>query len=63
MREHTSRNYISQFMQKLRKKWMGFTNGIVRAVGQELTQMSREEMRETLRAYNQRERVRERSQQ
>jgi hypothetical protein len=62
MRVFRSRSHISQFMEKLRGKWMDFTDGIVRAVGTELTQMSQEEMREKLRAYNQRERSRERSQ-
>jgi len=42
---------------------MEFSNGIVRAVGRELTQMNQEEMREKLRAYNRRERSREQSQQ
>jgi hypothetical protein len=50
-------------MHKLRGKWMEFSNGIVRAVGRELTQMNQEEMREKLRAYNRRERSREQSQQ
>jgi hypothetical protein len=62
MRVFESRSDISQFMQKLRWKWMDFSNGIVRVVGTEPIQMSQEEMREKLRAYNQRERSRERSQ-
>jgi hypothetical protein len=63
MRPYRTRNHLSEFMHKLRGKWMEFSNGIVRAVGRELTQMNQEEMREKLRAYNQRERSRERSQQ
>lgn len=42
-------------IERVRKKWIDFSNGIVRAIVEELLHIRREEMKEQLRAYNQRE--------
>jgi hypothetical protein len=52
----------NQHIEKLRRKWIAFTNGIVRAIAKELLHVRREEMKEQLRADNQRERSRGASQ-
>jgi hypothetical protein len=49
-------------MEKLRSKWIDFTNGIVRAIANELLNIRREETKDRLRAHHQREQSREPSQ-
>jgi predicted metallopeptidase len=53
----------NRLMEKLRGKWIDFTDGIVRAIAKELLHIRQEEMKEQLRAHNQREQSREASQQ
>ena len=45
----------NQLIEKVRKKWIDLSNGIVRAIAKELLHIRREEMKEQLGAYNQRE--------
>jgi len=45
----------NQLIERVRKKWIDFSNGFVRAIAKELLHIRREEMKEQLRACNQRE--------
>jgi hypothetical protein len=63
MRAHQTSGHWNQHIGKLRKKWIDFTNGVVRAIAKELAHIRREELRELRRAHNQREQSREASQQ
>jgi hypothetical protein len=53
----------NQLTEKLRTKWIDFTNGIVRAIAKELLHIRQEEIREQLRSHNQRQPSRQASQQ
>jgi hypothetical protein len=59
MRPDNISSHWNQFVEKLRRKWIDFTNGIVRAIAKELTRIRREEVQERLRAHIQREQSRE----
>jgi hypothetical protein len=52
-----------QHVEKLRGKWINFTNAIVRTIANELLHIRREEMKEQLCAHNQGEQSREAAQQ
>ena len=45
----------NQLIEKVCKKWIDLSNGIVRAIAKEFLHIRREEMKEQLGAYNQRE--------
>lgn len=59
MRPDNISSHWNQFVEKLLRKWIDFTNGIVRAIAKELTRIRREEVQEQLRAHIQREQSRE----
>jgi len=51
--DHTS-SPLNRFIEKLRNKWIEFTNGIVMAISEEEIKIRREETPEQRRAPNQR---------
>jgi hypothetical protein len=50
--DHTS-SPLKRFIEKLRNKWINFTNGIVLAITEDEMKIRREETAEQLRAPNQ----------
>jgi Mn-dependent DtxR family transcriptional regulator len=45
---------LHRLIEKLRAKWIDFSNGIVRAIARELRHIRQQEIRDQLRSHNQR---------
>jgi hypothetical protein len=63
MRLDRTRNLWNRSIEKLRAQWITFTNGIVRAVANELMKIRQEEIKQQFRANMQRAQSRESSRQ
>jgi len=63
MRTHRIPSRLHRLIEKLRTKWIDFSNGIVRAIAKELRHIRQQEIRDQLRSHNQRRPSQDASQQ
>jgi hypothetical protein len=63
MRTHRIPSRLNQLIEKLRTKWIDFTNGIVRTIAEELRHIRLQEIRDQVRSHNQRQPSQDASQQ
>jgi hypothetical protein len=63
LRTHRIPSRLNQLIEKLRTKWIDFTNGIVGAIAKALRHIPQQEIREQLRSLNPRQPSQDASQQ
>jgi|HubBroStandDraft_2_1064218.scaffolds.fasta_scaffold16700_7 hypothetical protein len=63
LRTHRIPSRLNQLIEKLRTKWIDFTNGIVGAIAEELRHIRQQEIRDQLRCHVQRQPSQDASQQ